>query len=80
VSCGGKRRLPLVNALKQVAPVGYAEIVATIASKSAGPGTRQNIDEFTETLRGLEKSAAPRQGRLSFSASHRSSCATPCTV
>lgn len=64
VSCGGQATVPLVNALKQVAPVEYAEIVATIASKSAGPGTRQNIDEFTETTaRGLEKIGRAARGK-----------------
>jgi acetaldehyde dehydrogenase len=64
VSCGGQATVPLVNALKQVAPVEYAEIVATIASKSAGPGTRQNIDEFTETTaRGLEIIGRANRGK-----------------
>jgi acetaldehyde dehydrogenase len=64
VSCGGQATVPLVSALEQVAPVEYAEIVATIASKSAGPGTRQNIDEFTETTaRGLEKIGRAAHGK-----------------
>jgi acetaldehyde dehydrogenase len=64
VSCGGQATVPLVSALKQVAPVEYAEIVATIASKSAGPGTRQNIDEFTDTTaRGLEKIGGAARGK-----------------
>jgi acetaldehyde dehydrogenase (acetylating) len=64
VSCGGQATVPLVSALNEVAPVEYAEIVATIASKSAGPGTRQNIDEFTETTaRGLEKIGHAAHGK-----------------
>ena len=64
VSCGGQATVPLVSALGEVAPVEYAEIVATIASKSAGPGTRQNIDEFTETTaRGLEKIGHAARGK-----------------
>jgi acetaldehyde dehydrogenase len=48
-TCGGQATVPMVAAVRQVSPVEYAEIVSTVASNSAGPGTRQNIDEFTQT-------------------------------
>ncbi|KXF49444.1 hypothetical protein AXA44_24760 [Rhodococcus sp. SC4] len=49
VTCGGQATIPIVAVVSRVTPVAYAEIVASIASKSAGPATRANIDEFTET-------------------------------
>ena len=49
ITCGGQATVPIVSAVAAVAPVPYAEIVSTVASVSAGPGTRQNIDEFTKT-------------------------------
>src|SRR5207245_7842443 len=52
VSCGGQATIPIVAAVARVQPVAYAEIVATVSSRSAGPGTCQNIDEFTRTTAG----------------------------
>lgn len=64
VTCGGQATVPVVAAVGQVAPVTYAEIVASIASKSAGPGTRANIDEFTETTaRALQVVGGAVRGR-----------------
>ena len=52
VTCGGQATIPMVAAVSRIQAVSYAEIVATVASKSAGPGTRKNIDEFTRTTAG----------------------------
>jgi acetaldehyde dehydrogenase len=64
ITCGGQATIPLVYAVSRVTPVDYAEMVSTIASLSAGPGTRQNIDEFTfTTARGLEVIGGARRGK-----------------
>lgn len=64
VTCGGQATIPIVAAVSSVATVHYAEIVASIASKSAGPGTRANIDEFTETTsRGIEEVGGAAKGK-----------------
>lgn len=52
VTCGGQATIPMVAAVSRVQPVAYGEIIATVASRSAGPGTRKNIDEFTRTTAG----------------------------
>ncbi|MEP7244074.1 MAG: acetaldehyde dehydrogenase (acetylating) [Gammaproteobacteria bacterium] len=64
VSCGGQATIPIIAAVSRVQPVAYGEIVATVASRSAGPGTRRNIDEFTRTTAaGIEKVGGARRGK-----------------
>ncbi|WP_238006531.1 acetaldehyde dehydrogenase (acetylating) [Dactylosporangium sp. AC04546] len=64
VTCGGQATIPIVAAISRVVPVPYAEIVASIASKSAGPGTRANVDEFTETTAAaIVKVGGARRGK-----------------
>ncbi|PPR09663.1 MAG: Acetaldehyde dehydrogenase [Alphaproteobacteria bacterium MarineAlpha11_Bin1] len=64
VTCGGQATIPMVHAVNRIAKVQYAEIVASISSRSAGPGTRANIDEFTETTsKGLEIVGGAEQGK-----------------
>jgi acetaldehyde dehydrogenase len=63
-TCGAQATAPMMYAISRVTPVAYGEIVSTIASKSAGPGTRQNIDEFTvTTARTLEQVGGARRGK-----------------
>ncbi|MBL7500917.1 acetaldehyde dehydrogenase (acetylating) [Frankia sp. CNm7] len=64
VTCGGQATIPIVAAVSRVTEVPYAEIVASVSSKSAGPGTRANIDEFTETTaHGIEQVGKARRGK-----------------
>ncbi|MFQ3201346.1 MAG: acetaldehyde/propanal dehydrogenase [Zhongshania sp.] len=64
VTCGGQATIPMVAAVSRVQSVSYGEIVATVSSKSVGPGTRKNIDEFTRTTAGaVEKVGGARQGK-----------------
>ncbi|MGE4617830.1 MAG: acetaldehyde dehydrogenase (acetylating), partial [Gammaproteobacteria bacterium] len=64
VSCGGQATIPMVSAVSRIQPVAYGEIIATVASKSAGPGTRKNIDEFTQTTaRGVEQVGGAEKGK-----------------
>ncbi|HEY4888427.1 MAG TPA: acetaldehyde dehydrogenase (acetylating) [Candidatus Dormibacteraeota bacterium] len=64
ISCGGQATIPMVAAVSRVTPVDYAEIVATVASRGAGPGTRQNIDEFTQTTaKAVEDIGGAKRGK-----------------
>src|SRR5574344_2940711 len=64
VTCGGQATIPMVAAVSRVQPVEYGEIIATVSSKSAGPGTRKNIDEFTRTTAGaIERVGGAKKGK-----------------
>ena len=64
VTCGGQATIPMVAAVSRVQPVAYSEIVATVSSRSAGPGTRKNIDEFTRTTAGaIERVGGAKKGK-----------------
>jgi acetaldehyde dehydrogenase (acetylating) len=64
ITCGGQATIPIIHAINKVSPIEYGEIVATISSKSAGPGTRANIDEFTETTsKGIEQIGGAKKGK-----------------
>lgn len=64
VTCGGQATIPMVRAVSRVQPVAYGEIVATVSSRSVGPGTRKNIDEFTRTTAGaIEKVGGAKEGK-----------------
>ena len=64
VTCGGQATIPMVYAVSRVQPVAYGEIVATVSSRSVGPGTRKNIDEFTRTTSGaIEQVGGARKGK-----------------
>ncbi|WP_455229546.1 acetaldehyde dehydrogenase (acetylating) [Geopseudomonas aromaticivorans] len=64
VTCGGQATIPMVAAVSRVQPVAYGEIVATVSSRSVGPGTRKNIDEFTRTTAGaIEKVGGAKEGK-----------------
>jgi acetaldehyde/propanal dehydrogenase len=64
VTCGGQATIPMVAAVSRVQPVEYGEIIATVSSRSAGPGTRKNIDEFTRTTaKGVEVVGGARRGK-----------------
>ena len=64
VTCGGQATIPMVAAISRVQPVAYGEIIATVSTRSVGPGTRKNIDEFTRTTAGaIEKVGGAKQGK-----------------
>jgi acetaldehyde/propanal dehydrogenase len=64
VTCGGQATIPMVAAVSRVQPVAYGEIVATVSSRSVGPGTRKNIDEFTRTTAGaVERVGGAKKGK-----------------